>query len=374
MSPAATRPSLGAENQPVTSLPRRPGADGGLRAAATCAALLLLSASGCVCTTGGGSSGAKYDVTFLWTFAGSRAAVLSEVKRVSVSIPGQSLQNDGYYPPTANGVDGITLLDFRAGSYTYTVRGLSSTNVLLYEKSGSFTVGGDTTVSVDLDPVSGAPAYAYVTWTFPVTSLSSPSAPTSCAQANGVTRVVISVDNGPFQAFDCDDGFAAGGNPGVLVTSTVGTHTIELSASDRNGFYYFGKRTTLPPLVGGGAIAASFTLDWAVGSLPLKWSFANGYSCAANGVTDVRVDLVDEAGNSVYDAQTGVLVPCDYLGVQGTLFAYLYAGTYRISVQGRGTGGTVFHSDSVTWPAGTVVAGTFPQVDGATPVISLVAP
>jgi hypothetical protein len=333
------------------------------------AAVLFLSATGCYCVPG--PSHAKYGVTMLWTFAGHKAFEVDQVKRVIVTIPGQTLQDDGNYAPTTANVDGIKLLNFVNGTYTYTLRGVTDTNTILYEKSGSFTVSGETTVSVDLEPLAGAPAYAYVSWTFPETS----SSPTpNCAQANGVSRVSIAIDNGAPQVVNCVDGFGGTGSPGVLISTTIGQHTIELGASDATGFYYFTKRASLPPLVAGGAIAATYSFDWAVGSLPLKWSFPGGSTCAQNGITELRIDLVDEQGAYVYPEATGAVVPCATNGVQGTQFPYLYGGIYRISLQAYGTGNALFHSNLsslANWPRETVIPGRFPQVSATTPVIPM---
>lgn len=335
--------------------------------------LALMAASGCVCVThggGGGGGSTSGNVTLLWTFGGHKAFEVTSVTKVVVTIPGQTLQNGGVYLPTNGSADGIVLLNFKSGTYTCDVKGVTDANVVLYQATGTFTVNGDVIVKVDMSPVSGAPAYAYVTWTFPPTSLSNTP---NCSQANGVTRVSIAIDNGAPQYVDCAAGF---GTSGVLITSTVGTHTIDLAAADSTGFYYFTKHAQLPPLTAGGAVSADYSFEWAVGSLPLAWSFISGsttYSCAVAGISQVRIDLYDSQNAPVYDAVNGLLLPCSSGGIQGTQLPYLYGGTYRISIQAYGGGGTMLYRSSQTvWPTGTVIPGQFPPVTSNTPAINVV--
>ena len=62
----------------------------------------------------------------------------------------------------------------------------------------------------------------------------------------------------------------------------------------------------------GNDVFETTTLDWAVGSLPVKWTFSNGVTtvnCAQAGVTSMNVNFRDSAGNLVY-GNNGTDVPC----------------------------------------------------------------
>lgn len=315
---------------------------------------------------GGGSTAQPGNITFLWTLNGGACAQHTEVASVTVTIPGQTLANGGVYPCSTSGADGITLTNFAAGAYTYTVEAKSAASTPLFRATGSTTVNGDVTVNVDLAPVAGAPGAVQVSWTFPPNGAS--TTPT-CAQA-GVATVALGVDGATPADQPCSAG--AGGNSVLLQNLTAGVHSIELYGRDTNAFTYYRKASTFT-IVGGTTASAAYGFDWAVGSLPLKWVLNDGtfdLTCAQAGVSQVRIDLQDSAGNYVYGSN-GVVVPCEAAGTQGTLFQYLTADTYRVYLQAT-TGVTNYESNLTTPPSIAVTAGAFPVVDGSTASITLV--
>jgi len=97
--------------------------------------------------------GHKGDVEFFWTLNSWQCSADPYVHRIRISIPGESLHNDGIYPCVQGGVEGIVLGRFYPGNYSYTVEALDFQGNLLYSKSGSFYVNGYTSVYVDLVPV-----------------------------------------------------------------------------------------------------------------------------------------------------------------------------------------------------------------------------
>ncbi len=311
---------------------------------------------------------AKVNLTVLWTFGGRHCADVPSVSKVTLDIAGVALANNGVFNCSPAGADGITLTNFAPGNYPFTIQATNSAGTLLYSASGTFVVlVTDVNAAVDLAPVAGQPAFAYVSWTFPANSLSSTP---NCTQA-GVTKVVVTVDNGQGQLFTCSDGLAGGSSPGVLVTSTAGNHTIDVAASDDNGFYYYRKVSALPPLFVGGSVAAQYALEWNVGSLPLRWTFNSGgvnRDCAYVGATQVKIDLKDSSGNYVYGT-AGSTVPCSTSGVMGTAFPYLYPDTYQVYIQAVGSGSILYKSNLTSPPTVTVTAGAFPQVSSSTPEI-----
>jgi hypothetical protein len=321
----------------------------------------LMSFSGCICVTNAGAPG---NVTFLWTFQGRQCFEVPEVTSVAITIPGQTLQNNGVYGCVNAGTAGITLLDFRSQNYSYTIRGLNSLGQTVYETSGTFRVDGDVTVTANLQPVAGATGAVYVSWAFP------PGSPVTCAN---LAAVDIEINGGLVRAANCLEGMTS---PGVLIQGlTPGLNNITLLARDANQFYYFRTDSSFQ-VVPGGASSQTFTLNWAVGSLPVKWAFSNGVTqlnCAQAGVSAVNVNLRDSQGNYVYGTQ-GVDVPCaNSFGIQGTRFPYLYADNYQVFLQAYGTGGVLYRSSFTVPPVAQVQAGVFPDIDNpvATPVILL---
>ncbi len=328
------------------------------------AAAVFMSATGCVCVVEGRQRG---DITFLWSFGGRSCLEVPNVTQVRIAIPNQTLQNDGVYPCLVNNTAGIVLQNFRAGTYSYTIEGLTAGGATVYSAQGSVIVNGNVTETVDLSPVAGAPGNALITWTFPPNgSFSNPN----CSQA-GVVNVDIRIDNGAPQRVACASGF---GTTGVQLNDVAaGAHTIDLAASDASNFYYYRKISSLT-IVAGSTVSSAYSFEWGVGSLPMKWTFTNGsvaQTCAQAGIAQVNIVLENSAtGDRPYGTQ-GQDVPCEASGVQGTLFPYLYPAGYKVYLQALGTGGALYRSNFTTPPVLSVAAGAFPQVDASTTVIQL---
>jgi hypothetical protein len=347
------------------------------------AAVLLLSVSGCIVVTNPTSRG---DVTFLWSFNGAICAVVPEVSQVTITIPGQTLQNSGVYGCTNSGVAGITLLNFAPGTYSYDIQGRNNVGAVIYAASGRFTVDGNVTVNVNLQPNVSATSSVYVTWTFPPNGISG-TQPASCAQTVGpIGAVEVSIDGASPVAVTCAEGQTS---PGARFDNLlVGSHTIDLLArgpdygapvGQSRDLYYFRKTSTLQ-VVAGTSASQQYALDWTVGGVAVKWSFNNGatqLNCAQAGVTTVYVNLRDSEGKFFPDTTgTGIAVPCLNQGVQGAtlpsqFLSYVYAGNYQVFLQARGTGDVLYRSAQTPPPTVTVTAGVFPLVDGTTPTLVL---
>lgn len=320
-------------------------------------AAVAVGSSSCVIRPGPGSS--PGDVTFLWSFGTGQygCAVLTEVDHVTVDIPGQVLQNNGVYGCTNSGTAGITLLDFRPGTYTYRIQGRSRNDSVLYEGSGSFVVNGLVTVQANLLPTA-VPGDVYLTWRLPEGR--------GCGSTPAVSAVRVRIDQGtPFE-IPCAEGQT---QTGALVTALAGgDHQIDLAARDANDFYYYRKASTLTVFPGASS-SQDYQLEWAVGGLPVQWIFASGpawLTCAQAGVNSVFVNLVDPDHHFVYP-EPGVEVPCTTGGFPGTDFTWLYPGTYEILFQARGTSNVLYSTNQQVMPTATVVAGVFPPLNDAAP-------
>ena len=173
--------------------------------------------------------------------------------------------------------------------------------------------------------------------------------------------VDLVIDADPVQSVACQSGTMT---PGLLVQSLrVGRHTIDISARDTNGLFYYRAINSFD-VFAGGASTQQFSLSWIVGSVPVKWTFSNGVTqlnCAQAGVAEVGITLRNSQGD------TSFTVPCTSAGRQGYQVPYVYYGAYQVFLAASGTGGVPYYSSSTSPPAVTVVAGEFPDVDSPLP-------
>jgi len=294
------------------------------------------------------------DVTFRWSFSGStgsRCVDVPEVQRVRITIPGEVLANDGLFPCSTAGVDGITLRDFAPGAYNYTVEALGSTHTVLYKGSGSFTVDGDKLVNATLTSTSQR---VYISWSFPAnTSSSNPN----CTQAE-VAWVDVRIDTGEWSRLACTAGW--GSSQVLSPVLSPGTHFIEFVGVGSSGQTYYFANGTLN-IQSGSPTAVSYAL-WAVGTLALRWDLVDGSvqkTCAQAGVSSVFIDLRDTTtGTFLYGGQ-GDPQPCNGAPI---LYRFLKPSSYQVYIRGTGSGGVVY-TNQYTPPTLTVTA--FQQKTGA---------
>ncbi len=337
--------------------------------AVACVMAFSFLSSSCVIVAGTGRAG---DITFLWSFNGQSCAFVPQVQTVRVTIPGATLQNNGLYPCFTEGVAGITLLNFRGGTYSYTVEGLDASGRQLYLATGQLFVNGNVTENVNLVPQQGAPSSALISWLLPQNL--------RCNQLGDVannrtaTKVLLSVDGQAVQEVDCNAGNLSG-NPSASVQLNNligGVHQIDLRAADSTNYVYARATNQFTTTVGG-AVSAQFQLNWVVGSLPLQWVFFNQgvlISCAQAQVVNVSINFKNQQTNAwVYanqdgSPQSGAQVPCmNASGRQGVVFPFLDAGNYEVFVQGPVTGNPFIYNSSrgSTIPVLQVQAGVFAQ-------------
>jgi hypothetical protein len=329
-------------------------------------AMSVMATTGCVCVT---TSGARGDVTMLWTFDGRQCGFVPEVAQVTIQIPGQTLENNGAYPCSTAGTGGITLLKFKPGTYNYSAQGRSAAGTVLYQASGSFVVNGNVTVNLAMTANTSAPGAAYLTWTLPANAA---FATPNCAQA-GASFVYVYLDGvSPQQGVACESGQTS---PGVLLQNlTAGQHTIDVVATDAKGFRMYRKVSTLT-VTPAATVSAQYSLDWYAGSLPLLWNFTNvgaPTSCGSAGVTAVDVYLTDAQGQYAdipesprftksIDAQGRVSYrfPCLNSGVQGGTLTYVEPGSWNVFVSAASSTGAPFATNFAAPPVATVTSGNF---------------
>lgn len=313
----------------------------------------VMSASGCICVTG--PTGSNGDISFTWTFNGRTCMQTQDITQVVVRIPGQTLQNQGVYSCVNGGTAGIKLLDFRAGTYNFTIDAQNSQGTVVFSNSGKVTVNGDVAVEVDLKSTSNATGTAYIAWTLPAGSN------VTCQY---LASVDMSIDGTTPIANACSAGLYNASVPtlqGVFANLSPGQHTILLDARDAAGLYYYRKQATIQ-VNAAETTQQVFGLDWLVGTAALRWTFSNGITqlnCAQAGVTVVGVTFRDAQGDLTQD------VPCSLNGIDGYT-PYVYGGTFQVFLAAYGTAGAVYRSSTTVPSQVTAQAGVFPPLTPST--------
>ncbi|QRN99737.1 hypothetical protein JRI60_12260 [Archangium violaceum] len=328
---------------------------------------LTMASTGCIivdhdddtcCNVPNGQPG---DVTFLWTFASEgagRCADTPDVRRIRISIPGETLLNGGIYACNTAGVDGIVLHDFVPGNYSYTLEALSYTDQVLYRSGGTFSVNGDVRVSTTLTPNGSPGSFAYISWSFEGNT-SSPNP--SCYQA-GVTHVDARIDNGEWARFSCAEGTGSAQVQSPFLAP--GQHTIELvgvrvTSAGEEPFYH---RTSTLTTQAGSPISVSYGLN-AVGGLSLRWELIDGSiskTCAQSGVTQVTIHLYDETRKQYVYGDAGDVHPCNGAPI---IYNFLRPGYYTVIMDGTGPGG-VFYTNRYNSPPSRPVTAFVQETEG----------
>jgi hypothetical protein len=319
-------------------------------------AVAVMSASGCICISG--PTGSNGDISFTWTFNGRTCMQSQDIQTIFIQIPGQTLQNDGRYGCVNGGTAGIKLLNFRPGTYNYTITAQDSRGVGIFQATGRVVVNGDVVENVDLKPTGNAAGTAYIAWTLP--------------QGTNVTcQYLMSIDitiDGASQptATQCSVGLY---NPnattlqGVATVLAPGNHTIQLDARDQVGIYYYRKVSTFT-VNAAETTQQVFSLDWLVGTVAMRFAFSNGVTtlnCAQALGTNQNVTVTFRDSQNVDREQT---VPCSLGGIDGYT-PYIYEGTYTVFASAQSSAGTVFNSfmpGSPAAPSVTAQAGVFPPL------------
>jgi hypothetical protein len=302
------------------------------------------------------------NVTFLWTFVSETCVQHPEIQSVHVIIPGEILDNAGYYPCTSAGFDGIVLHDFAAGDYQFQLEATDAQNQVLFVGSGGFSVNGNVGVNFDLVPAGELPSYAFLNWSFPTTGgIPNPT----CAQA-GITFVDLNLD-GQDGHFACTDGTST---PGVQTPFlAAGHHTLKLVATDSTGFAYFGTDSTLDT-VAGSPVSADFHLDWVVGGAVVQFLPYDGVTvqnCAQAGDPKVWVNFIGPNGPLFSGNGDGGPGNTGYDCGGVVTFNFLPDGQYKVVLYATGSGGT--YSTPLGYePQVTVAAGVFPTASDAVTV------
>lgn len=193
------------------------------------------------------------DVTFAWSFYGLSCAQDPNIQWVRITIPGEALENNGYYPCNSNGYDGIVLHDFAPGTYSFVIDAIDYSGFLSYSGGGTFHVNGSILVQVDLAPTGQGLSWAHLTWSLPPASAATPP-----CDAHGIARVQAQIDDQSPVDFTCAEGLADPGAKSPLMDP--GMHRIVLRALAEDGAVVYSAQSTFTTYAGK-PVSAGFSLQ-----------------------------------------------------------------------------------------------------------------
>jgi hypothetical protein len=296
-------------------------------------------------------------ITVSWTFGGGSCSGAA-VEQVRIAIAGEPLDQDTF--DCRSGL--ATFTNFYPGTYNVTVQGLDASQAVTWTGSKSIHMDGDVSVQVDLQPVSGQNAVAYLSWSFAPSTGQAPQ----CGPGQRMDFVGILVDNvDTGLAYNCGDGL--GVNQVITPYLAPGPHVLQLVAF--NGFdgVSFPFARTDPVTVNfvtGQATAQSLTMRWQVGGLAMQWAAylslaayqANQpLSCASTGIATVEVFLADPNNPNNGTQFSG------FTCASGALLDNAPPGTWLPFVAGYSSSGDVlyFQDDQNVPQSVTITAGRF---------------
>lgn len=325
---------------------------------------MLTLFSGCIVHSNNNNYyGANGNVTFSWTFAGRTCNQATDVASVTVDIAGQVSQPNTFNCLT-NNYPGITLTNFDGGQYSFTVTAYDSQGTPLYSQSGTFVVDGDVTVPVDLAPTSNANSYAFLSWTFGAAQ--NPRNAPVCGNAQGgdIPTMKITID-GVSQDYNCIDGLGAAAVQTDYLSA--GTHSVVLDAvlpaSDPANDFVFAEAVGTLVTTAGAPTSQSFTLNWEVGGAAVNWTFYDGATqyptCAAAGVTTIRVNFYDPSTQSYVYGSQGDVFPCPADNGNVVLYQSLPAGSFQVVVDAYNDNGSIVYSNTADIPTANIQSGVF---------------
>ncbi|MFT3706810.1 MAG: hypothetical protein QM817_04005 [Archangium sp.] len=336
-------------------------------------AVAVMSASGCICISG--PTGSNGDISFTWTFNGRTCMQSQDIQTVFIQIPGQTLQNDGRYGCVNGGSAGIKLLNFRPGTYNYTITAQDSRGIGVFQATGRVVVNGDVVEMVDLKPTGNAAGTPYIAWTLPA------GTNVTCQYLTAIDIFIDNETTTPTTTAQCSVGLYNGNTTtlqGVATPLAPGNHTVRLEGRDQAGIVYYRKSSTMT-VNAAETTQQVFTLDWLVGTVALRFAFSNGVTtlnCAQALGTNQNVTVTFRDAQGFDREQT---VPCTLTQpgqppIDGYT-PYIYAGTYQVFVAAQSSAGTVYNNfmpGSPAAPSVTAQAGVFPMLQpNSAPLIIL---
>jgi len=319
---------------------------------------LLSGLSACDSSRGG-------SMTVSWTFGGGSCSGAA-VQQIRIAIAGEPLSQD-----TFDCLSGLaTFNDFYPGNYVVTVQGLDADQAVTWQGTKSVRLDGDTSVMVDLQPVSQDNAVAYLSWTFAPATGQAPQ----CGAGQRLDSVAIYVDSAATNlGYACGDGL--GTNQVVTPYLAPGDHIVQLvaynAAENQTAFAQTDPVTI--HFETGRAVSQSLTMNWQVGGLAVAWgafpdlqSYQSNpnqpLSCTsgpASAIATVSVFLADPAAPS--DPTKGTQFD-GYTCASGALLDNAPVGQWLpfVAAYAAGGGNALYFQDDQNVPQTVnIVAGHF---------------
>jgi hypothetical protein len=274
-------------------------------------------------------------VAVYWTFPNGQTCQSAGIDHMVINIPGEVLANGGVFPcqtsagPGQPPVPGIQLNDFAPKSYTISIDGVEASGSSRFHGEGGFTINGNTTVSVALQPTAGSLATLQLRWSFGQNG----GGPLTCAPA-GVDHVVVGIGNAQPQSVAC----SVNGVDGADFTNvTAGQYGLQLQGT-RNGQVVYSYSQNV--VVSSPATLINVVLAPLFGSWDLFYNFSNASSCAVAGVSFVTLSVKDASGTEI-SGTNGQHIACGDAATSsnGIHYTEFPAGNVTIQMYGYSAGG-----------------------------------
>ena len=328
----------------------------------------LLALGFAACNSDGGGS-----IAVTWRFDGSSCRNAG-VEQVRIAIAGESLNPDTF--DCASGV--VSFNNFFDGNYAVVVQALNAiTGEALWSGTGTATVrGGDTAVTVTLEPLSPNSAVAYLSWTFDPATGQFPQ----CGVGQRLDSVAIFIDGTDSNlAYNCGDG----ANSLLVATPYLapGPHQIQLVAfnATQNQTAFAETDPVSLQFATGAAPTQNLAFHWNVGGLRVTYApyssvsnYPNNPLPCPSGITDVDVflDVPGDPTNPSNQAFPG------WTCSSGATIDNAFPGTWAPFVSAFGGQTLLFFQDENAFPQQITVtrAHFFNPTDSSTQVFVPIFP
>jgi len=274
-------------------------------------------------------------LTVGWTFAGGTCSGAA-VEQVRVAIAGEPLQQDTF--DCRSGL--VTFTDFFPGTYNVTVQGLDASQAVTWTGAKSVRLDTDTSVTIDLQPVSENNAVYYFSCTLDAAT-GDPDQIPRCAVGQRLDQVAIFIDGQNLGSYGCDQG--ANGNVVITPYVTQGQHTVQLVAfNSQENATAFAQTDELPiSFVTGQGGSQTVPLHWNVGGVQAAWApYASmtdynsdtRQTCAQAGIADLVLGFQSVDGPQTFS----VGAACN----ASVILDNVYSGSLTPYIDACGPGGT----------------------------------
>lgn len=271
------------------------------------------------------------NVAVFWTLPNNLTCQSAGIDHMVINIPGEQLANGGVFPCQTAGVTGIQFNNFDPRTYTISIDAVDGSNTPRYHGDGSFTINGDTQVSVALHSTGSSMATLQLRWSF---GQAGTSAAMTCAQA-GVDHVTVTLGTFSLSVL-CDVQGVDGADFNNL---SAGQYNLQLDGT-HNGqvvYSYAQSIAVSAPVTQMGVVLAPLYGSW-----DLTYNFSNAANCQVAGVSQVSLSVKDANGNEL-NGTAGQRSPCGDApsSINPIHFAQFPGGAVTLQMYGYSSSGQV---------------------------------